>query len=135
MGRVLWCVLSLTMAACVYVTKEEYDDYWDVDQDGWPLDQDCNDNNPDVYPFAPDRRGDGCDADCGEESDQDGDDWPDQADCEPTDPEAYPCSEFESDLDDIDHDCDGLTTIRTDPCPTDDPDFEDAPELTCGDTP
>ena len=77
MGRVLWCVLSLSMAGCVYVTKAEYDDYWDVDQDGWPLDQDCNDNDPWTYPGATedcDSRDNDCDGlvDEGEDDSENG---------------------------------------------------------------
>ncbi len=128
-AHTLLLALCGALAGCVYVTRAEYDDYWDADGDGWPLDEDCNDRNPDVYPYAPDLRGDGCDADCGMESDRDGDDWPDLADCGPDDPDVYPCSDNEVDGDGTDHDCDGLTSARTDECPTADPDFEDAPYL------
>ena len=130
--RLLTVALCVLLAGCVYVTRAEYDDFWDADGDGWPLDEDCDDNNPDVYPFAPDRRGDGCDADCGRELDTDGDDWPDLADCVANDPEYFPCSPFDVDGDGEDQDCDGEVTKRTDDCPTDDPDFEDAPVLDCG---
>lgn len=120
------------VVGCVYVTRDEFEQFWDADEDGWALDQDCDDTNRDIYPFAPDLRGDGCDADCGREPDADNDDWPDVADCDPADPDAHPCSTAEVDGDGIDHDCDGLDTARTDSCPTGDPDFDDAPELDCG---
>ncbi len=128
----LCIALTGSGVGCVYVTQAEYDEFWDADGDTWPLDLDCDDTNPDVFPFAPDRRGDGCDADCGEESDKDGDDWPDKADCGPNDPDSHPCSTKEVEGDGVDHDCDGRDGIRTDACPTDDPDHEDAPVLDCG---
>ena len=131
-ARLLTVALCISLAGCVYVTRAEYDDFWDADGDGWPLDEDCDDNDPDVYPFAPDLRGDGCDADCGEELDSDGDDWPDLADCGPNDPDSHPCSTAEVDGDGVDNDCDGRDAIRTDDCPNADPDFEDAPVLECG---
>lgn len=125
------CLTLSGLSGCVYVTRAEYDEFFDKDGDGWSLDEDCDDDNPDVYPFAPDRRGDGCDADCGEELDSDGDDWPDKADCEPKDPNSFPCSPFEVNLDGVDNDCDGLDDVRIDTCPTADPDNEDAPILEC----
>ena len=121
----------LALPSCVYVTKKEFESFWDSDGDGWPLDQDCDDNDADVYPYAPDRRGDNCDADCGMEPDSDGDDWPDQADCAPENAFIFPCA---NDLpnDGIDSDCNGFDGVRTDTCPGDDPDFPDAPTLSCG---
>ncbi len=131
MQRALTIAL-LILSSCAYVSKAEYDEYYDFDGDGWPIGEDCDDNNGDIFPFAPDLRGDGCDADCGEEPDTDGDDWPDVADCEPNNPDVFPCSGNEVDADNTDSDCDGLDSARTDVCPTADPDFEDAPELACG---
>ena len=124
-------IALLFLGSCAYVSKAEYDEYYDADEDGWPIGEDCDDNNGDVYPFAPDLRGDGCDADCGEELDSDGDDWPDVADCEPNDPDIHPCSANEFEGDDIDSDCDGLDSQRPDTCPIADPDFDDAPSLQC----
>ena len=127
-------LLCALLASCAYVTKEEFDALRDADGDGWPLDEDCDDNNGQIYPFAPDLRGDGCDADCGREKDTDNDDWPDKADCNAGDPDAHPCSDAEVEGDGIDHDCDGRDGVRTDLCPQDDPDFDSAPDLTgCGD--
>jgi hypothetical protein len=118
-------------AACAYVTRDEVDAALDADGDGWAVGDDCDPDNPDVYPGAPDLRGDGCDADCGDESDIDGDDWPDVADCGPNDPRAYPCSPHEVDGDGVDLDCDGLDGRRSDRCEGADPGFEDAPENPC----
>ena len=118
MSRPLTLVLCLALTACGYMSRNQFDALFDADGDGWGVDEDCNDNNPDIHPFAPDVRGDGCDADCGTTIDSDGDDWPDAADCDPTDPTIYPCSPHEVEGDGIDHDCDGLDGVRTIPCNT-----------------
>jgi len=122
----------MVLPGCVYVTKAEFEEYWDADGDGWPLDQDCDDSNPSIHPYAADVRGDGCDSDCGQEPDADGDDWPDAADCGPEDASIHPCSASEVDGDGIDHDCDGLDRVRADTCPGTDPDYPSATALTCG---
>jgi hypothetical protein len=135
MRPLIFVACCVSMSGCVYVTKSEYESYWDQDGDGWPLDDDCNDQNASVYPHAPDLRGDGCDADCGRESDVDGDDWPDPADCDADDPTIYPCSPEEVEGDGIDHDCDGHDSIRVDTCRGNDPDFVDPPAPNLGDCP
>lgn len=122
-------LLLLMLTSCVYVTKQDFMEHWDADGDGWPVGEDCDDSNPHVYPYAPDFRGDGCDADCASEPDADGDDWPDSVDCDPDDPEIFPCSPHEVEGDGIDHDCDGRDGVRTQPCQRTDPDFEETPEL------
>ncbi len=127
-----WLVAALFGSGCVYVTKAEFDSLWDEDGDGWPLGEDCDELAEAVYPYAPDVRGDGCDSDCGEESDQDGDDWPDDSDCEPTDATIFPCSGNESNGDDVDSDCDGFDEKRDDACPTTDPDFPEVTTVVCG---
>ena len=119
------------LSGCVYVSKAEFDAYWDEDGDGWPLGEDCAEEDPAVYPYAPDVRGDGCDSDCGAEADADGDDWPDDSDCDPTDPDVHPCSASEQDGDGVDSDCDGFDGVRSDACPTADPDFPDVSDVTC----
>ncbi len=121
----------LALVGCAYVSREEYLAYWDEDGDGWPLDEDCAPDREDIFPFAADPRGDGCDSDCGAEPDADGDDWPDAADCDPDDPEVHPCSSAEVAGDQVDHDCDGEDGRRTDPCPSGDPDFPDVEPMTC----
>lgn len=134
MGRSWASLLFLAFGACAYVSKGEFDQQWDKDNDGWPIGQDCVDDPNDptsalVHPYAPDLRGDGCDADCGTGADADGDDWPDDADCNPTDPTIYPCSKSEVEGDGVDSDCDGRDGIRTDTCPGWDPDFSPDPNL------
>ena len=131
--RIWICAVLLALTGCAYVSRAEYQEYWDADGDGYPLDDDCDDDNPDIYPFAADVRGDGCDADCGAEPDDDGDDWPNVADCDPADPDIHPCSAAEQPGDGVDSDCDGLDGVRSTPCPTEDPDYPDAEPIgDCG---
>ena len=132
---VVSCVLAaLFSSGCAYVSKAEYDAFWDADGDGYGIDEDCAPDNPNVFPGAGDVRGDGCDADCGFEDDADGDDWPDAADCAPDDSTIYPCSPSETAGDDIDSDCDGTDGVRDQaafPCPTQDPFVPDAEADVC----
>ncbi|MCO4745304.1 MAG: hypothetical protein KC912_10995 [Proteobacteria bacterium] len=121
--------MALTLVGCPYMSSDQYESYRDNDQDGWGVDDDCDDTNPNVYPYAPDFRGDGCDADCGDEGngevDSDGDDWPDDGDCDADDPTVYPCAPEASETDGIDSDCDGYDTKRGDGCVAIDPDAVD----------
>lgn len=125
-----WLPLLFVLGGCAYVTKAEFDEQWDKDGDGWPLGEDCIDSSEPgsaaIFPYAPDVRGDGCDADCGKTSDRDGDDWPDDSDCNPDDAAIFPCSDAEVPGDSIDSDCDGNDSARIDSCPGWDPDFEQA---------
>ncbi|MBT3220948.1 MAG: hypothetical protein HN348_17830 [Proteobacteria bacterium] len=118
---------------CAYVTKGELDHYRDRDEDGWPLDDDCNDTDSRIHPYAGDYRGDGCDADCGKGAlDSDMDDWPDDVDCGPDDPDQFPCNPDEVDGDKFDSDCDGEDGIRDleeFPCMYEDPNDPEAPDL------
>lgn len=107
MGRWVAVIALVFVAGCAYVTRGEYEDAWDKDGDGWPLDQDCNDADPAVHPYAADIRGDGCDADCGTERDKDGDDWPDDTDCAPGDASIHPCQNDDVG-DGVDADCSGM---------------------------
>lgn len=119
-------LLVFALAACEPAPAEDPD----VDADGFLASEDCDDDNANVYPGAPDFRGDGCDANCGTEADADGDDWPDDADCGPEDATTFPCSDAEVDGDTVDSDCDGVDGIRGDTCNSTDPNFADTPELT-----
>lgn len=120
-SRVL--LLPLLLSSCFFVSQNEFEAAWDIDGDSWPNDEDCDPYNPQIYPGAPDRRGDGCDADCGVVLDSDGDDWPDGSDCYQPDASIFPCAP-DVPGDDIDSDCDGLDTPRTDVCTGEDPNGE-----------
>ncbi len=128
-------IILALFTGCAYVSKAEYCKYWDKDGDGWPVGEDCDDLNPERYPYAADIRGDGCDSDCLETSDDaDGDDWPDASDCAVDDPSIFPCAE-DTDGDGIDSDCDGFDSPRTDDCPTRDPDFGSIESVSCASNP
>ncbi len=124
-------ILIASLAGCAYVTKSEYDSYWDADGDEYGIDEDCEPNNADVYPGAGDVRGDGCDADCGFELDTDGDDWPDDVDCDPDNDSIYPCAP-DTVGDGVDSDCADGDAPRTDACDTRDPYVPDAKADVCG---
>jgi hypothetical protein len=117
--RHLSMLLAALLCSCAYVNKTEFEAAWDADGDGWPVGEDCDDAEPSIYPYAPDRAGDGCDADCGTQPDADGDDYPDDGDCGPNDPSAYPCSADEVLGDGVDSDCDGADGVRVAPCDDD----------------
>lgn len=126
--------LAVLVAGCHYVSKDEFQQYWDNDGDGWSIDDDCDDANALIAPYANDIRGDGCDADCGLEADSDNDDWPDDVDCGANDPDVYPCAP-DTDGDGVDSDCDGFDSPRSedDVCVTSDPGYPDGPtENPCG---
>lgn len=90
--RVL-CLLLLP--GCLFIDTDTYSELWDRDGDGWGLEEDCDDDNAAIHPYALDVRGDGCDADCSRAvgtADADGDDWPDEVDCAPDDATTHPCA-------------------------------------------
>ncbi|MBN2799333.1 MAG: hypothetical protein JXX28_09325 [Deltaproteobacteria bacterium] len=139
LGRSLTLAATLALAAllvgCPWVNEKDFDAAWDADGDSWGIDEDCAPDDADVYPYAGDVRGDGCDADCSMELDSDGDDWPDDSDCGPTDPTIHPCSLSETVGDGVDSDCDGKDGVRTLPCPTGDPEWPDAIDYSEGGCP
>ena len=136
MGRFAWVLVLIGVCAgagCAYVSKTEFLEAWDHDEDGWPVGEDCNDdpdqNGGTVHPSVADVRGDGCDADCSRTPDADGDDWPDDADCNPNDASVFPCSDAEVPGDDVDSDCDGADEARLDTCLGWDPDYDTSEQV------
>lgn len=126
----VWALSVVFLSGCFWVTKDELKEAWDKDGDGWGLEEDCNDDNAAVHPYAADYRGDGCDADCGMELDSDSDDWPDDADCDDGDANVYPCSTTANGDQDVD--CDGIPGVSRPDGDCDyarpDPDFEQGQE-------
>ncbi|HND29623.1 MAG TPA: MopE-related protein, partial [Myxococcota bacterium] len=111
-------------------SKESKEDTgpFDVDGDGYPLSQDCNDHDPQAYPGAPEVWYDGKDADCDnhDDFDQDYDGHarsPEGDDCSDLDPSIHPGADdiwydgVDSDCagnDDYDQDADGYSTLDGD---------------------
>lgn len=131
MRRSATLILLLSSLSCAYVSRDELEAEADADGDGWPVGEDCDDDNAEVYPFAPDLRGDGCNSDCDTTPDADGDDWPDSADCDSDDPAIHPFAE-DTDGDGVDSDCDGLDSPREDTWTPIDPAHPEVEAVSCG---
>ncbi len=111
-------MLLLALASCLYITDADFADRLDLDGDGWPTDEvaggrDCDDDDPDAYPNAPELCG-GRDEDCdgrlsGDESDDDGDGFTEcDGDCDDRDALVHPDAQEICDNADVDEDCDGV---------------------------
>lgn len=51
------------------IARTDKVDVADADGDGWLSDEDCDDDDPEVYPDAPETAGDGVDSNCDGEDD------------------------------------------------------------------
>ncbi len=112
-------VLVIALAGC------PRSDLFDFDGDGVPDIDDCDPEDPTIFPDAPDPWGDGIDQDCdlceapdaGDGEDEDCDGYPANDDLPPDEAWRYDCDDNRADThpgavdlpnDDIDQDCDGF---------------------------
>lgn len=104
MRRLLLLMCALVLAGCVVAGEDP-----DADGDGYLLADDCEPDDPDVYPGAPDAPGDGLDTNCDgiDGTDADFDGFPDGEDCDDEDSDIHPdATDWPGDG--IDQDCDGV---------------------------
>ena len=117
---------SITLGTNLITPTPTIDINADHDGDGVPYNQDCNDNNSDIFPGADEICGDDIDNDCDgeidEDCDMDGDGYPAGEDCNDYDEHMNPGA---ADIcDGIDNDCDGMVDEE---CPIDN-DYDGIPE-------
>lgn len=108
------------MAALAYgCTEDKGEGTLDADYDGFDVNSDCDDNNPDVNPDAWDLCEDGIDNDCQDGDaqcpvDDDNDGFVAEEDCNDRDPDVNPDAQ-EDCMNDVDDNCDELAPVCISP--------------------
>ncbi len=109
--NVLWPLYSVVVSKTYIIDYNHSCGDVDNDEDGYFEGDDCDDDDPDVYPGATETCGDGVDQDCSgadlpcDDVDNDEDGYFEDDDCDDDDPDVYPgATEI---CDNKDNDCDG----------------------------
>ena len=123
---------ALTSLLAVAGCATEADRRFDFDGDGWEDALDCDPDDPDFYPGAPDSYGDGLDQDCdeceagsggGDGIDVDCDGYPANEDLESQYEALFDCNDADENVhpgaldipgNDLDEDCDGIECVDAD---------------------
>ena len=115
-----WLLASLYLTGCMTSGGEIL---FDFDGDGSLDEDDCDSQNPNIYPGSPDEYGDGIDSNCdgADGIDSDGDGFASNAplsdplrDCNDSDPSWYPGAADSIDAGGADNNCDGTDGIDSD---------------------